>query len=412
MTQPLIGNNINNVKAHNMQAVLLNLLYDENLSRSDLAERTNLSNTTITNLITELLEAGLVSENSCSSPDSTVTRPVGRPRTAICLEPNARFVVGIHVGVGTFRVALVNLLDEILANRMESFDLQAPSDDVLKQIVECVKAVIAESGVDPQLILGVGVGLSGLVDFETGVNVLAPNLNWRNVPARDILAEELGLPVVADNNVRCMALGETYFGIGSELESLVFVYGRVGVGAGFISKGQLFRGSAMGAGEIGHTTMILHGGEPCRCGKSGCLETLVSETVIIDQAEVLRKRYPDGILATIWESHSEENQIDCVFRAAQLGDETVREMLAEKAYYLGVALANMVNLYNPELVLLGGVFAQDQEYFTEPVIETVRRMTFADLGKQVRIESTSFGWKAGVVGAAALALTQFFYLVD
>jgi len=410
MRTSLLGNNIVSVKEHNLQVVLLSLLYEEKLSRIELAKQIHLSSTTITNLISELLDEGLVTESDCSDEETWANRPVGRPRTAICLVPDARFVIGIHVGVGTFRVALANLRDDILDTKMETFDIQTGPEQVLAQMVVCVKAVIQESQVDPTLILGVGVGLSGLVDFESGVNVMAPNLNWRNVPAKEILETSLGMPVVVDNNVRCMALGETYFGVGRNLESLVFVYGRIGVGAGFINKGEVFRGSNMGAGEIGHTTLLLEGGEVCRCGKRGCLETLVSETAIIHQAEDLMRISPEGILAKIVEDDPHANLVSCVFAAAKQGDTAAREMLADKAYYLGVALANMVNLYNPEMILLGGLFAQEPTYFIEPVIHTVRQMTFGDLGKRVRIEATSFGWKAGVIGAAALALTQFFYL--
>ena len=410
MKNSLLGNNIISVKEHNLQAVLLSLLYEGQLSRIELAKQIHLSNTTITNIVGELLEAGLVTESDCSDDEVDGTRPVGRPRTAICLAPDARFVVGVHVGVGTFRVALANLRDEILVNQTENFEIESEAAQVLDEIIAVINTLIEASGVDPARILGVGVGLSGLVDFVTGVNVMAPNLNWRNVPVKDILSSQLGMPVVVDNNVRCMALGETYFGVGRNLESLVFVYGRIGVGAGFISNGEVFRGSNMGAGEIGHNVMLLEGGDPCRCGKHGCLETLVSETTIIRQAEDLRQRFPDGILDRCMASEPDANIVDCVFEAARAGDEPVRAMLASKAYYLGVALANMVNLYNPELILLGGFFAQEQAFFIDPVIKTVRQMTFGDLGERVRIEATSFGWKAGVIGAAALALTQFFYL--
>lgn len=410
MRNYLLGNNIFSVKEHNIQAVLLSLLYEEKLSRIELARRIHLSNTTITNLIAELLEAGLVTESDCNEQEEGSLRPVGRPRTAICLVPDARFVIGVHVGVGTFRVALTNLRNEIKTSIRERFDVDAAPEGVLDQIVRCISQVVQESQVDASLILGIGVGLSGLVDFESGVNVMAPNLSWQNVHVRDILSKKLSLPVIADNNVRCMALGETYFGSGRDLESLAFVYGRIGVGAGFINKGDVFRGSNMGAGEIGHTTMLLSDGALCRCGKRGCLETLVSETTVIHQAKEIIETEPEGILAKLVKNDPDNNIVDCVFEAARQGDTAVREMLADKAYYLGVALANMVNLYNPEMIILGGLFAQEQTYFIDPVISTVRQMTFGDLGKQVQIEATSFGWKAGVVGAAALALTEFFYL--
>jgi predicted NBD/HSP70 family sugar kinase len=251
-----------------------------------------------------------------------------------------------------------------------------------------------------------------LVDIKAGINVLAPNLNWRKVPVKEVMSAQLGLPVVADNNVRCMALGEAYFGIGRELSSLAFVYGRIGVGAGFIYQGDVFRGSSMGAGEIGHTTLLLQGGEPCRCGKTGCLETLVSETAYLFQAQEISRLNPDGILAKVINDNPNGHMMTNIVEAAQQGDEPVQKMLADRAHYLGVALANMVNLYNPEMIILGGVFTQAGKYFMDPLKKTVRRMSFGDLGTQVRIEATGFGWKAGVIGAAALALTHLFYLCE
>lgn len=412
MNSSLLGSNLITVKAHNMQVILLNLLYEGNISRSELARRTQLSNTTISNLVAELLEEGLIQECDFEDSDIIANRPVGRPRTAICLQPNSRFVIGVHLGVGMFRVALNNLKNDIVVNRVEKFDTQDQPLQVLEQISACVESLIKESKVIREQILGVGIGLSGIVDFETGVNVYAPNLGWQQVPARAFLTERLNLPVIADNNVRCMALGESYFGNGRGLDSLVFVYGRIGVGAGFICKGQVFRGSSMGAGEFGHNIILLEEGNTGIGTKQKELESLVSETAISQQAQKIRRTHPQGIFAEVIRENPDLRLVDCLIKAADQGDNDVQSMLADRAFYLGVAMVNMVNLYNPKMVILGGLFAQSGKYFLEPVVETVRKMAFADLGKCVQIETTQFGWKAGVIGAAALALTTFFYLSE
>jgi glucokinase-like ROK family protein len=405
----LQGSNINLVKQHNLHVILLNLLYEPVLSRSQLAKQTNLSNTTITNLISELIEQGIVTEKDDTNEDQEKLRPVGRPRTRICLEPNARFVIGVHIGVGTFRVAITNLRAEIVHSRLHNFDINTPSTEVLNQITSEIESVIAESSLDKQKLLGIGVGASGLVDFTTGVNLVAPNLNWHDVPIREYLQDKLPLPVIVDNNVRTMAIGETYFGAGHGVDSVAFVYGRTGVGAGLTFKGQVFRGSAKGAGEIGHSVILPHGGEACRCGNSGCLETLVSESVILQRAENIAQLTPSGILAGILNGNPDASPIESVFEAARQGDVQVREMLEERAYYLGIALANLINLFNPELILLGGIFSRGEDLFIEPTIRTIRQMAFGGMGKNVRLQATSFGWKAGVIGAAALALLHFFY---
>jgi len=407
--QHLSGSNINKVKAHNLQAVLFSLLNEPNLSRGQLAQRTNLSNTTMTNLVSELIEQGLVVESSEAEIADADVRPVGRPRTGICLNPNARFVVGVHIGIGTFRLAITNLLNEILFSEMNAFDVAQPAEDVLDQIVTRVEALVAQSGLEREKILGVGVGASGLVDFHAGVNLLSTSLNWRNVPVRDYLKEKLGLPVVVDNNVRAMAIGETFFGDGRNSSSLVFVYGRVGVGAGLTFKGEVYRGNAMGAGEIGHTIMLIHGGDLCRCGNYGCLETLVSEAVIVSQAEEIARQNPAGIMAAYFAEQNAAQLIERVFQAGRAGDLQVREMLKERAEYLGLALVNVVNLFNPELILLGGIFSQGEDFFLEQVTQAVKKLSFGGMGDKVRIQATNFGWKAGVIGAAALALINFFY---
>jgi len=204
------GSNINFVKLHNLRVILLSLLNEPSLSRVQLARKTNLSNTTITNLISELIKQGIVVEGEDSVLEQGELRPVGRPRTSIRLQPDARFVVGIHIGVGIVRAAVANLQDGLLYNQQQVFDIETPSDQVLEQIASLADSVISGSGVDRGQILGVGIGASGLVDYSTGINLIAPNLNWRDVPLREYFQNALHLPLFVDNNVRAMAIAETY----------------------------------------------------------------------------------------------------------------------------------------------------------------------------------------------------------
>jgi glucokinase len=304
---------------------------------------------------------------------------------------------------------VVDLFAETVCGKIVEFDPDMPPFEVIEQIAASVENAIAESQVDRRKILGVGVGASGLVNFQTGVNLLAPNLGWNNIPIQELLEIALALPVIVDNNVRAMALGEAYFGAGRGVDSLTFVYGRTGVGAGFVFGGNVFRGSSTGAGEIGHTIVIPQGGEPCRCGKRGCLETLVSETVILREAKEIARRNPAGLLAQQMSQNSELQPIERVFNAARQGDLETRRMIETRACYLGIALANLVNMLNPELILLGGMFAQGYDLILPVAAQTMRDTAFAGLGEKVRVQTTSFGWRAGVIGASALALLRYFY---
>jgi glucokinase-like ROK family protein len=404
------GSNINIVKAHNMSAILYRLLQDEMVSRVELAQRLSLSNTTITNLTAELLEEKIITEERVEVSEKR--KKVGRPRRMLRLLPDARFAVGVHIGVGMFRVALTNLFAEIVSSQMVEFDLEAPPEDVVFDIVQRVDQTIGTSSVDPKRVIGIGVGASGLVNHEKGINLLAPRLGWKDVPLQFLIESQLDYPVRVDNNVRSMALGEAFFGAGRGVESLAFVYGRVGVGAGIVVNRQLFRGSRAGAGEIGHTIMLPQNGEVCSCGNSGCLETLVSEPVLVKQAQLLAQKNPDGLLAQNLKIMGERKQIEQIFAAARDGDLMAQDLIESRASYLGIALANLVNMINPEVIFLGGMFAQGQDLIIPVAEARMREAAFAGLGENVDIRATDFGWRAGVIGASSLALTTFFYQQD
>ncbi len=402
-----LGSNINLVKSHNSQAILLSVLHDGPISRVELAEKLSLSNTTITNLISELLDLGIVIEEHVEVPEHQ--RRVGRPRRMLRLAPSARYAVGVHIGVGVYRVAVTNLIAEIIYNEMAAFDLTSPPDIVIKDIVRLIDVVIRKSKVDRERVIGVGVGASGLVNYEEGIIVLAPRLGWESVPIQQLMEAQLELPVCVDNNVRTMALAEAIFGDGRGVGVLAFVYGRVGVGAGIVVNGQVFRGSGAGAGEIGHTTVIPRGGETCTCGNTGCLETLLSEPVWIRNAEALAASHPDSLLASYMRQEDERSPIELILAAATDGDKLAKQFIEDGSCYLGIALANLVNVLNPELIILGGMFAQGSELILPTAEAKMRQAAFARLGENVRLAATSFGWRAGVIGAAALSLTTFFY---
>jgi len=387
----------------------MGLLYENQLSRAGLAKLTSLSSATVTNLASELINQEIITE--IDPPISAVEskRGVGRPRRMLRLIPTARYAVGVHIGVGLFRVAITNLHADIIDNRIVEFERLAPALDVLQDIASTIEELLQATSIDRKRVLGVGVGASGLVNHEQGLNVIAPRLGWQNVYVQEILQGKLELPVRVDNNVRAMAIAEAFFGAGRGVSVLAFVYGRIGVGAGFVVNGQVYRGSGAGAGEIGHTIMVPEGGLPCRCGAEGCLETLVTEPVLERIAEQLIQEYPDSILAQYMSQNGDSKPIDRIFAAARDGDQIADQMITDQIHYLGIAFANLVNILNPEMILLGGVFAQGDDLIRPVACKVMRETAFSGLADDVIVEPTSFGWRAGVVGAAALALMDLFY---
>lgn len=425
LTPALTGRSVGNIKSHNLRAILLTLLGGGAQSRVRLAQATGLSTTTITNLVNDLMLQGIVAETELDATDSPDVpgRPSGRPATPIDLVPGSRCALGIHFGVDTLRAGMADLLGNLSSCRLIQHPVDMPAMAVLDQAVELARGVLDTEHVVPESLVGIGVGASGLVDPDTGVNVLAPNLGWRDVPLAAVFRERLGLPVLVDNNVRAMALAESMFGLGRGVNTLAFVYGRVGLGAGFVVGGQIYRGTRAGAGEIGHTTVIPEGGAACRCGNTGCLETLVSETVIVREASALAAKHPDSILAAHMKDALATGQrngaashdgaaIEGVFAAARAGDDGALAVIGGCAKHMGTALANLVNLINPEMIVLGGLFASGKDLMLPIIEDTMHRRSFAGLGRAVTLRVSEFGPNVGVVGAAALALDAFFYKQD
>lgn len=400
------GSNPNLTKQHNLRSILFYLLNHQETYRVDIAEELQLSPTTITNLVNELIDEGLVVEQGVE--DAVGTRRIGRPRSALYLQKEARFAIGIQLGIGFYRIGLANLRAEILFSHQGVYQFDAAPEMVLIEVIHQTKALLAENNIELEDILGVGVGLPGLVNHQTGVSVRAFRLGWENVPVRNWLSDGLGLPVIVENNVKAMALGEAFFGSGRQANSLAFIYSRAGVGSGIVINKRLLRGAEMGAGEIGHMLLLEPDGKPCFCGQTGCLETLISEPALVAEAQEAARRAPEGLLAAKLASE-EALPSEALFAAARQGDPLAVEIVSRAARNLGVALANLVNLLNPQMIVLGGLFVAGEDLLLAPTRETLRTCAFAGLGEKTDVHVTSAGWQAGLIGAAALVLTDMFY---
>lgn len=400
-----LGTNSSEIKLQNMSAILLTLLEQPNVSRVFLAQQVGVSTSTITNLVTELISMGLVSEEGVVATDGQAS--VGRPQKALQLVPDARYAVGVHISVGRVHIVLTNMLGQIVhAPDAYTFDhaLDAPWQDVLNEIAAQIKQLQADMPLDPVQLVGVGVAASGLVDPYTGVNVIAPNLNWHDVAIKDYLETHLNVPVVVENNVRAMALGEALFGSAQGVYTTAFVYGLMGVGAGFTIGGQVFRGSAAGAGEIGHNKIVIHAENGPQVQ---ALEDVISEAAIIREAAALAHDNPASPITAMIQSKT--LTLNAIFDAARAGDATITAMLEERAFHMGIAMSNMVNIFNPDLIVMGGIFYHHADVLLPTIEATMRTHAFANLGEKVRLETTSFGEHVGRIGAAAVALEQLLY---
>lgn len=358
------------------------------ISRSGIAKKTTLTKPTVSAIVDELISEDLVRE---IGPGRAAAEG-GRP--PILLEFNAlsSYVVGVHLGVRRSTVVVA----DARGAELERTQLETPRGDpeeTLGRLADTVKATMAAAQADPQWWAALGVCVPGLVDLHRGVCLLAPNLGWQDVPVQDILRERLGVDVFVHNTAQACAVAETVDGAAKGASEVVLLYAGTGVGAGVISAGRLFHGWAGIAGEVGHCPIDGVSRE-CRCGNVGCLEAVASAPAIVRASTERGVQPPPG----------EELRIEHVVAAARAGDRAARESLEEAGRALGVAAAWLVNVLNPEVLVVGGGLAGAGEDLLGPLRHSAIEHALPQAAERVSIRPWALGQEAKARGAVLVAM--------
>ena len=374
------------VRRHNLGAVLERLHLSGAQSRSELTRATGLNRSTIADLLGELAAIGLVEEG----PGAPGAGP-GRPSPMVRVRPHRASVLAVELAVDSVAVATVGLGGHVfnlvrVARPRGRFSPEETVHDVAKLAGPLLDSLPAE-----RVLVGIGVAVVGITRRSDGFVHLAPNLGWRDIPLASMLAGELalGVPVVAANEADLGALAEHRRGRGRSVANLVYISGEVGIGAGVLVDGAPLLGAAGYAGEAGHT-LINPEGSVCRCGAVGCWETEAGEAALLRLAGV---REGAGRLAEVTE------------RAAA-GDGRTLRAIADVGGWLGLGIGNLVNLFNPELVVLGGLYQRLFTFLEPSVLEGARRRMLAAPGQMVTITCSALGPDASLIGAAELVLSS------
>ncbi len=378
-----LGQRSETVRWSNLAAITRCLHEDGPQSRSELCVATGLTRTAIRDLVGELAAAGLVAEEA-AIPRGTP----GRPSTVVRLVPTGAVVLGLEILVDSLAAAIVGLGGEILDSvRIDRARGHLSVDDVTADLGRLTASMRADAG---ETLVGVGVAVAGVVRRSDGLVAMAPNLGWTDVPlgARLQQALRLGVPVAVANEGDLGALAEHRRGAAIGMDDVLFVSGEVGVGGGIISGGLPLTGSAGFAGEIGHMP-VNPGGLPCRCGSTGCWETEVGEGALLALAGLPADAGHPGV--------------DAVLAAASAGSPAAVSALDHVGRWLGIGLAGLVNVFNPQVIVLGGIYGQILPAVL-PVIEAeVSRRALPPSRAMVRIVPARLGADAPLLGAAELA---------
>ncbi|MFF4368078.1 ROK family protein [Streptomyces sp. NPDC001594] len=367
----------------NLERVVRAVRLAGSLTQAEIARTTGLSAATVSNIVRELKEGGTV--------EVTDTSAGGRRARSVSLSGDAGIVIGVDFGHAHLRVAVGNLAHQVLAEESEPLDVDASWVDGFDRAEALVGRLVQQVGVARDKVIGVGLGVPGPIDVESGTlgsTAILPG--WAGINPRQELSRRLGVPVYVDNDANLGALGELVWGSGRGVRDLAYIKVASGVGAGLVINGQIYRGPGGTAGEIGHITLD-ESGPVCRCGNRGCLETFAAA------------RY---VLPLLQGSHGPELTMEKVVELAREGDPGCRRVIGDVGRHVGSGVASLCNLLNPSRIVLGGSLAEAGELVLAPIRESVGRYAIPSAARQLSVLTGSLGSRAEVLGALALVLSE------
>jgi len=376
------------------RAIIINLIKQhKQISRADLAKKTKLTGPTVTRIVQALMNEGLVSEIGVGESIG------GRKPILLTFRPTGRMVVGLDIRPDKIYGIVCNLDGDIAYDLEQPLNPRMPANEIIENAIDVVERMLRQSKTLRRDLAGIGVSIPGLVDQLTSTVRFSPPTGHRNLDIKQPLRDYFDVPVIVDNVVEVMTLAEKYVGseTAQETNNLVYLYFGLGIGAGVINHGLSFRGARYSGLEFGHTTIDLNGPQ-CRCGNYGCVEALTSETVLIAKVNAAL-------------TASGRPQISSLHEIAELiaADKVdLQPVFREMAVFLGAGIANMINLFNPDVVVIGGWPSLFKEQVLEETREVALRRSLEGMSEGLQLLPSMIGERNVVLGAASLIIQQFF----
>ncbi|HHW01445.1 MAG TPA: ROK family transcriptional regulator [Thermoanaerobacterales bacterium] len=378
------------------ESLVINIIRQRGpISRVDIARLTGLTQPTVTNITNKLMESNLIMEYMMGESSG------GRRPVLLKINPEALNVIVIHISS-----------NKLFAYHTDG-DINVIKHDTAKiknlnkeQIIDMMNEYIEKYQNEAKAQLpGIGVVVHGPVKAREGISIFAPNIGWKNVPIKFIVEDKFHIPTFVENDVRAMTLGEFYYGAARDVNNMVFIKVGYGVGSGIIMDGRLYRGVGDSAGEIGHTTIDV-GGPQCGCGNYGCLEAMASENALVKTMVKSIKEGRDSMVLDLAGGNLEDVTPEIIYEAAASGDILASRILRQIARYLGIAVANAINTFNPELIVIGGGITRAKAFIEETMMETVKCRALESCFQDVRISFSTMGDEATLKGAADMVMAE------
>lgn len=393
------------VRETNLSTVLRLIHSQSPVSRAQLAVITGLNKSTVSSLVDELITRNLVHETGSNSGGA------GRPATMLEVNSQAGLIIGVELGVDFVSVAVTDFLGNITWRRREDANPNEDQEKMINQTLRIVKEAMVAGKKKNTRFLGMGLATPGTVDLKEGVLIFAPNLHWRNVPFGKIFSEQTKLKVFVENDANAAAIAEHLFGTTRQCQDFVFVFAGVGIGGGLFLNGKLYRGKNGYAGEIGHSPIMAEPSQTvCHCGNRGCWETYANQYSIIQRIQARLEVKRTSIIPKLIAEQNSPITIALIKQAADAGDKEAIDSFAEAGHAMGQGLAGLINIFNPEKIVLGGPLSIAGEYLLPAIKETVARHALPEIDQQVEVLLSPFGPDASLIGAIAIVADDFLSL--
>ncbi len=399
---PIATHNVKNLNKH---AVLdLIRFSSDGISRAQLAQKMDLSRAAMTAIVNDLLESQVIQETEARSKLS------GRPPIILEINPNRGYVVGIDLGASHFSIAIANFTSQIIDETETPFDISLGPEKTLKAIDNTLKEHLHLNNITLAQINAVGMGVPGPISSEAGTVIAPPIMpGWDGFPIRSTLETMWNCPVSLNNDAELGALGEWAFGVGRGEDYLAYIKVGTGIGAGLFLNSQIYRGSTGSAGEIGHLT-VDENGPACECGNTGCLEAMAGGRAIARQGQDAILKGQATLLSTM--GPPENLTARDVASAARRGDFVAQQIISKAGSTLGIAIAGMVNLLNPHMIVIGGGVSEIGDLFLQPIRDAVERRSLPASVRNVKINSAVLHRRSSILGAVVQALSIAIHAVS
>ncbi len=315
-------------------------------------------------------------------------------------------VLAVDLGGTKIIAAIISNKGQIIAREYSLTLADAGPESVINRILSAIDHILSLRNIGSSQLDSISIAAAGAIDYGSGLITLSPNLpGWCDIPLRDIVKEKYNVNTLLLNDASAAALGEHHLGVGKGVDNLILLTVGTGIGGGIIINGRLYSGLCGSAGEIGHMTIDVNGSK-CNCGNTGCLETLASGTAMAKEAIMRISQGEKSSLTEIVAGKIENITAEKIEVAARSGDSLALEVILKAATYLGVGMVNLVNIFNPEMIIVGGGMAKMGDLLLNPARQVVRERAFSLSAQAVCIVPAQLGDDAGVLGAAIFALQQ------